>query len=130
MALTSSRKSELRALAHELAPVVIIGDKGLTDEVVAEIDRALKAHELIKVRAASADRDLRGQWMGAICERLAAHPVQQIGKVLVVYREDPEKRKVTKAEGSELKRTGRRQSRTVSRPPESAPRRRRPRSSR
>jgi hypothetical protein len=50
--------------------------------------------------------------------------------VLVVYREDPEKRKVTEAEGSELKRTGRRQSRTVSRPPESAPRRRRPRSSR
>ena len=75
MALTPSRRSELRAQAHKLDPVVIIGDKGLTDEVVAEIDRALKAHELIKVRAESADRDTRDAWMGAICERLVAQPL-------------------------------------------------------
>ena len=49
--LTAKRRSELRAEAHKLSPVVIIGDKGLTDEVMAEIDRSLKAHELIKVRA-------------------------------------------------------------------------------
>ena len=87
--LTSKRRSELRAEAHKLNPVVIIGDKGLTDEVLAEIDRALKAHELIKVRAATDDRDARGVWMESICEKLEAHPVQQIGKVLVVYRETP-----------------------------------------
>jgi RNA-binding protein len=88
-ALSSHRRSELRAAAHKLSPVVIIGDKGLTDEVVAEIDRSLKAHELIKVRAAGGERDSRGAWLEAICERLQAHPVQRIGKVLVIYRENP-----------------------------------------
>lgn len=87
--LTPKRRSELRAEAHKLAPVVIIGDKGLTDLVVAEIDRSLKAHELIKVRAFSDDRKARGEWMAAICERLGAQAVQQIGKVFVLYRENP-----------------------------------------
>jgi putative YhbY family RNA-binding protein len=87
--LTPKRRSELRAEAHKLAPVVIIGDKGLTDLVVAEIDRSLKAHELIKVRAFSDDRKARGEWMEAICERLGAQAVQQIGKVFVLYRENP-----------------------------------------
>jgi len=137
MALTPSRRSELRAQAHKLDPVVIIGDKGLTDQVVAEIDRALNAHELIKVRAASADRGTRGAWMEAICERLMAQPVQQIGKVLAIYREKPEEEKPgsrplprSGAGSDAAKRSGRRRSRTASRPPESAPRRRRPRSSR
>ncbi len=140
MALTSSRRSELRAQAHKLDPVVIIGDRGLTEEIIAEIDRSLTAHELIKVRAASADRDTHDAWMGAICERTAAEPVQQIGKVLVIYRENPEKKPEEKlgsrplprsgAGGDDAKRSERRRSRTASRPPESAPRRRRPRSSR
>src|ERR1700682_3824964 len=94
MALTPSRRSELRAQGHTLSPVVIIGDKGLTDEVIAEIDRALKAHELIKVRAATDDRDARGTWMETICARLDAHAVQQIGKVLVIYRENPKEKKL------------------------------------
>ncbi|HEY2629009.1 MAG TPA: YhbY family RNA-binding protein, partial [Usitatibacter sp.] len=63
MKLSASRRSELRAEAHTLSPVVIIGDKGLTDEVVKEIDRSLKAHELIKVRAFSDDRKARAEWM-------------------------------------------------------------------
>ncbi len=90
--LSSKRRSELRAEAHKLTPVVIIGDKGLTDEVVAEIDRSLRAHELIKVRAATASRENRDIWLESICERLRAHPVQQIGKVLVVYRENPKEK--------------------------------------
>ncbi len=90
--LSSKRRSELRSEAHKLVPVVIIGDKGLTDEVLAEIDRALNAHELIKVRAATDDRDARHAWMESICAKLSAHEVQQIGKVLVVYRENPEKK--------------------------------------
>src|SRR6185437_16704679 len=105
--LTSSRRSELRAEAHTLHPVVLIGDKGLTHEVLAEIDRALKAHELIKVRAATDDRDARNVWMESICEKLAAHPVQQIGKVLVVYRENPEKPEKPKEKPPALKRTSR-----------------------
>jgi RNA-binding protein len=141
MALAPSRRSELRAQAHKLNPVVIIGDKGLTDEVVAEIDRALKAHELIKVRAAISDRGKREEWMGAICERLGADPVQQIGKVLVIWRENPEKKaekpkldprplRPSGRAGDDAKRSERRRFRTASRPPESGPRRRRPRSSR
>lgn len=90
IALSTKRRSELRAEAHKLSPIVIVGDKGLTDEVIAEIDRSLKAHELIKVRAAGGDRDVREAWLGTICERLAAHPVQRIGKVFVIYRERPE----------------------------------------
>ena len=138
--LTAARRSELRAQAHKLAPVVIIGDKGLTDEVVAEIDRSLKAHELIKVRAATDDREARGEWLERICERLEAHAVQQIGKVLVIYRENFDKPREKKpapapsprgdARGGEAKRTSRPRSRTPSPRPASEPRRRRPRSSR
>jgi RNA-binding protein len=87
--LTPKRRSELRSEAHKLNPLVIIGDKGLTDEVVAEIDRTLKAHELIKVRAGTDDRKARDQWLADICERLQAHAVQQIGKIFVLYRENP-----------------------------------------
>jgi RNA-binding protein len=127
--LSSSRRSELRSQAHKLSPVVIVGDKGLTDEVMAEIDRSLKAHELIKVRAAAADRDARGTWMTTICEKLSAHAVQQIGKVLVIYRENFDKPREKKPVPA-VKRTARPRSRTPSPRPESAPRRRRPRSSR
>jgi len=90
--LSTKRRSELRAEAHKLTPVVIIGDKGLTDTVVAEIDRSLKAHELVKVRAASGERDVRDTWLETICQRLQAHSVQQIGKVFVLYRENPEEK--------------------------------------
>jgi putative YhbY family RNA-binding protein len=96
--LSSARRSELRAEAHKLAPVVIIGDKkGLTDEVLAEVERSLKAHELIKVRAATDDRDARNVWMESICEKLGAHPVQQIGKIFVIYRENPKETPVRPA---------------------------------
>jgi RNA-binding protein len=95
--LTPKRRSELRSQAHSLNPLVLIGDKGLTDEVMAEIDRTLKAHELIKVRANTDDRKARDQWLQDICARLEAHAVQQIGKVFVLYREDPEAKQKPKA---------------------------------
>ena len=124
MALTPSRRSELRSQAHKLTPVVIIGDKnGLTDEVLAEIDRSLKAHELIKIRAATDDRAARGLWLEKICERLQAQAVQQIGKVLVVYRENFDKPR-EKAKETPT-RSVRPRSRTPSPRPESVPRRRR-----
>jgi RNA-binding protein len=94
--LHAKKRSELRARAHSLAPVVIIGDKGLTDEVIAEIDRSLKAHELVKVRAAAGERDARDAWLATICERLQAHAVQQIGKIFVLYRENPKEAVVRK----------------------------------
>jgi len=151
MSLSAKKRSELRARAHKLSPVVIIGDKGLTDEVLAEIDRSLKAHELIKVRAAAADRDAREIWFEKICEALGAEEVQEIGKVLVVYRENREEAGARHEAREEPKsgkrrskplaprasrpkpsstRTSHRQSRTPSPRPESEPRRRRPRTSR
>lgn len=83
------QNKELKAKAHQLEPVVIIGAKGLTEEVLAEIERALKAHELIKVRAAALDRPQRGTVLQEICERTGAARVQQVGKVFVIYRKNP-----------------------------------------
>ena len=134
--LAPKRRSELRAQAHKLTPIVIIGDKGLTDEVLAEIDRSLKAHELIKVRAATDERDARDVWFETICAKLEAHPVQQIGKVFVVYRENPKEeapkrsgpgpspRRGVRGEVKTAKRIARPRSRTPSPRPASAPRRR------
>jgi RNA-binding protein len=90
MTLSPKERKALKAQAHKLEPVVLIGNKGLTSEVVAEIDRALQAHELIKIRAPGLERDDREQALSDICEKTGAHPVQHIGKVLVVYRENPD----------------------------------------
>jgi RNA-binding protein YhbY len=72
---------------------VIIGDHGLSASVIREVDRTLKAHELIKIRANSDNREQRAAWMAELCEALAAAPVQSIGKILVIWRENPEKAK-------------------------------------
>lgn len=84
--LTPSQRQFLKSLAHPLAPVIIIGEKGLSDAVLKETDRALAAHELIKIKAGSDDKETRTQWLDKICKGLGAQPVQQIGKILVVYR--------------------------------------------
>ena len=88
--LTAAERKALKARAHKLEPIVQIGAKGLTGEVLAEIDRALAAHELIKVRAASLERDLRDQVLASICEKTKAEPVQQVGKIFVLYRKNDE----------------------------------------
>jgi len=84
--LTAAERKALKAKAHKLDPVVQVGAKGLTDEVIAEIDRALSAHELIKVRAASLDRDARDEAVDRIVERTGADAVQHIGKIFVLFR--------------------------------------------
>lgn len=89
-ALTSRDRSRLKARAHALEPVVQIGHDGVSDAVVAEIDRALAAHELIKVRAAGHDRDARGELLEAILAKIDATPVQTVGKVMVLWRPRPD----------------------------------------
>ena len=88
--LTPAERKALKAKAHKLEPVVQIGAKGLTDEVVAEIERALKAHELIKVRAGGLDRFLRDEALASICEETGAEAVQQVGKLFVLFRKNDE----------------------------------------
>jgi RNA-binding protein len=88
--LSPAERKSLKARAHKLEPVVIVGAKGLTDEVVKEIDLALKAHELIKVRAPAIDRRERGSLLEQILARTRAERVQEIGKVFVIYRKNDE----------------------------------------
>lgn len=87
--LTPADRQLLKGRAHRLDPVVWIGADGLTAAVRAELERALKAHELIKIRVMAGDGDARERLLGAICAATDSSPVQHIGKVLVVYRERP-----------------------------------------
>jgi putative YhbY family RNA-binding protein len=88
--LTPAQRKALKARAHKLEPVVIIGAKGLTGDVVAEVARALRAHELIKVRAPALEREARDDALALLCRETGAEPVQHIGKVLVLYRKNDE----------------------------------------
>lgn len=84
--LTPAERSALRAEAHGLDPVVLVGEAGLTPSVMKEIDTSLNAHGLIKVRVFGDDRDARIGIYETICQELSAAPIQHIGKLLVLYR--------------------------------------------
>ena len=87
--LTARERSFLKARAHPLEPIVTIGHDGLTDAVLREIDGALTAHELIKVRVNASDRTVRRGLFEEIGARTDAEAVQQVGKVLVLWRPRP-----------------------------------------
>jgi RNA-binding protein len=92
--LTPAQRKEKRADAHHLDPVVMIGSDGLTPAVQKEVDAALNAHGLIKVRVFSDDRTGRETIFTTLAEQLSAAPIQHIGKLLVLWRPMPEKEKV------------------------------------
>ena len=89
--LTPAERKEFRAQAHHLDPVVLIGSDGLTAAVQKEVDAALRAHGLIKVRVFSDDRALRESTFQELTDALGAAPIQHIGKLLVLWRPKPEK---------------------------------------
>jgi putative YhbY family RNA-binding protein len=91
--LTPAERRRLRADAHHLQPVVLIGAEGLSDAVRKEADAALNAHGLIKLRVFSDERDTREQVLQTLTEDLGAAAVQHIGKLLVLWRPVPEKAK-------------------------------------
>ncbi|MEG0004145.1 YhbY family RNA-binding protein [Comamonas sp.] len=91
--LTPAERREHRANAHHLDPVVMIGGDGLTPAVQKEIDAALNAHGLIKVRVFNDDRAARDQIYQQLAEELSAALIQHIGKLLVLWRPIPEKEK-------------------------------------
>ncbi|MFC1776661.1 ribosome assembly RNA-binding protein YhbY [Pseudomonadota bacterium] len=90
MPLKTAQKKNLRGQAHHLKPVVIVADKGLSETVIAEIERALDDHELIKVKLRG-DRDVRKAWMLSIAKQCRAELIQSIGQVACFYRKHPEK---------------------------------------
>jgi len=89
--LTPAERKEKRSEAHHLDPVVMIGADGLTPAVLKEIEAALKAHGLIKVRMFSDDRAAREATLATLADQLGAAAVQHIGKLLVLWRPIPEK---------------------------------------
>jgi len=94
--LTGARRKHLRGVAHGYKPLVQIGKEGLTDNVLRTIDEAITAHELIKVKM-TGDRDEREQLTPIIEDRLGCECVGSIGRIAILYREnpDPEKRRIT-----------------------------------
>ena len=86
VSLTPRERASLKGRAHALEPIVHVGQSGLTDAVVRETERALAAHELIKVKIGAADRVERAQLGVALCQRTDAAAVQSVGKVLVLWR--------------------------------------------
>jgi len=86
MEITATQRRTLRARAHTLHPVVSISQHGLSETVLAEIDRCLTSHELIKVRVYGEERPIREAILAEICSKLDAAAVQHIGHLLVIFR--------------------------------------------
>jgi putative YhbY family RNA-binding protein len=84
--LSPAQRKEKRAEAHHLEPVVLVGTAGATPAVERELDAALAAHGLVKVRVAVEDRAEREALLERLADRLGAAPVQHIGKLLVLWR--------------------------------------------
>lgn len=99
LTLTPALRRALAATAHGMRPVVMIGEAGLSENVMHELDLGLKSHQLIKVKVSIGERKIRNGLLDEICRRLAAAPVQHIGKILVIYRPEPGTRG-TRAEGA------------------------------
>jgi putative YhbY family RNA-binding protein len=87
--LTPRERSHLKARAHALAPLVQVGNAGVTAQLIAEVDRALTAHELIKVRVGTDDRERRVGLGNRLAEATDAAVVHRVGKVLILWRPRP-----------------------------------------
>ena len=86
MKLTERQKKHLRGLAHPLKPVISLGDKGVTDAFLQELDTTLEHHELIKVKVRAGDRDVRNTIIAELAEKMSAELVSRIGNVATLYR--------------------------------------------
>ena len=92
MNLNKKQIQYLKGLAHSLKPVVLLGNNGLTEAVVAEVDFALNHHELIKIKIPTDDRETKALIVEAICRETNSTKVQVIGKTLVIFRQTEEKK--------------------------------------
>jgi RNA-binding protein len=94
MSLTPNQKRQLKSLAHHLKPVVMIGQHGLSENVLKEIEIALDAHELIKVRISGSEREERLEMINRVTEQCRSELVQTIGHVAVFFRRNSNKPKI------------------------------------
>ncbi len=92
MTLNNKQIQYLKGVAHPLKPIVLLGNNGLTEAVIAEIDYSLNHHELIKIKIPTEERETRSLIVEAICRETQAIKVQVIGKVLIIYRQSEEKK--------------------------------------
>ncbi|MFB1010552.1 MAG: ribosome assembly RNA-binding protein YhbY [Thiopseudomonas sp.] len=90
MALTQEQKKQFKSIGHHLKPVLIVAEQGLSEGVMAELERALNDHELIKVQLRLSDRDDRAAILTELCQQSSAELVQTIGKMALLYRKNPQ----------------------------------------
>lgn len=93
--LSNTQQRFLRGLAHALKPVILIGGKGLTDAVIAELDLALEHHELVKVKVSAEDRDARDEMVAEMVAKSRANLVQRIGNIATLYRRSRDRQQIT-----------------------------------
>jgi RNA-binding protein len=86
MPLDSARKKHLRTIGHQLRPIVMVSERGISEGISLELERALEDHELIKVKLAVAEPAARRELATAICEQHRAELVQAVGKVILLFR--------------------------------------------
>ena len=94
MTLLKKQLKTLKALCHNLKPVVTIGQNGITENVFSEIEIALDHHELVKIKLAAGDRDDREKMIQLICQQTGAEKIQSIGKTLTLFRRNLKKPKI------------------------------------
>lgn len=92
MELTDAQKKRLKGLAHALHPIILIGQQGLKDSILVELDNALAYHQLVKIKISVGDRDLRNETLEQILEHASqAILIQQIGNTAVLYQRNPDR---------------------------------------
>ena len=93
MNLSEPQKKYLRGLGHALKPLIMVGDAGLSDALLAEFESTLAHHELIKVRIKAGDRESRDKMVDELCSTRGADLVQRVGNMALLFRSNPEKKK-------------------------------------
>ncbi|MDH5710275.1 MAG: ribosome assembly RNA-binding protein YhbY [Gammaproteobacteria bacterium] len=94
MSLLKSQIKYLRSLAHNIKPIVTIGQNGITDNVIAELEGALNFHELVKIKLANDERNDRKEMIRLLCEKTSAEVVQTIGKTATFFRRNNKNPKI------------------------------------
>ncbi len=94
MPLSKSQLKHLKSLAHKLDPVVRVGQHGISENLLTELDLSLSQHELLKVKLSAGDRELRDTMIAELCVQSQAELVQRIGNIAVLYRRNPEQQKI------------------------------------